>query len=120
MIQFKDVSVQGEYYLLPIHNRRLAELLNALHSFVSLELKKDIMITEIYRDPAQNAAQGGIPNSPHMTWEAVDIRSWIYTDTEIQRILGFLNAFTFRNGKQVAVYHAVKNGAPHFHIQYAK
>ena len=119
-IQFKDESLRQEYTSLALRNWRLFNLLSALEVFVRLELKKDLIITEIYRDAATNSAQGGIANSPHMTWEGVDIRSWIYTEAEIQRILAFLNTFTFRNGKQVGVYHAVKNGAPHFHIQYGK
>ena len=120
MIKFKDASVEAEYYALPFQNKRMRELLQALDIFVTLELGKELMITEIYRNWHDNTAQGGIPTSPHMTWEGVDLRSWIYTDAEIQRIVGFLNQFRFRNGKQVCVYHAVKNGAPHLHIQYGK
>ena len=120
MIKFKDPSIEKEYYQLPLQNKRLYKLLLALEQFCDLELGKDIILTEIYRDPTENAKQGGIPNSPHMSWEACDIRSWIYTDKEIERIKAFLNQFTFRNGKQVCVYHAVKGGAPHFHIQLAK
>jgi hypothetical protein len=119
-IKFKAQTEEKEFYQLPIHNSRMSLLLRALDAFCELELKKPVIITEIYRTPEENKAQGGIPNSPHLTWEGVDIRSSVFTDAEIERIKNFLNQFTFRNGKQVAVYHAVPGGAFHFHIQYAK
>lgn len=120
MLYFKTPKIEKEYHELPIHNRRMHMLLKALEIFCELELKKDVTLTEIYRDPAQNAAVGGIPNSPHMTWEGVDLRSSTFTADEIERIKAFLNTFRFRNGKLVCVYHAVPGGAFHFHIQYAK
>lgn len=120
MITFKDKSVEAEFNQLPVHNKRMRDLLTALEVFVRLELKKEVMLTEVYRDPTTNAAQGGIPNSPHMVWNAVDLRSWIYTEEEIQKILNFLNCFTYRSPKKTAVYHAVPGGAFHFHIQCLK
>jgi len=120
MIKFKDPSIEKEWYQLPVQNKRLYKLILALEQFLDLEIKKDLVITEIYRDAATNTAQGGIPNSPHLSWQAVDLRSSIYTNAEIERIKSFLNQFTFRNGKQVCVYHAVTGGAFHMHIQYAK
>ena len=119
-IKFKTPEVEKEYYQLPVHNARLSRLLHALEIFCDLELGKPVVITEIYRSAEENAKQGGIPNSPHLNWEGLDIRSTIYTEPEIERIKAFLNTFKFRNGKQVAVYHAVPGGAFHFHIQYAK
>jgi hypothetical protein len=120
MIRFKDTSVEKEFYQLSLQNKRLYKFALALEIFIDLELKKEILITEIHRDEATNKAQGGIDLSPHLTWEGMDLRSWIYTESEIERIKAFANTFSFRNGKQICVYHAVKNGAPHLHIQIAK
>lgn len=120
MIRFKDPSVEKEFNQLPVHNKRLYKALLMLEQYLDLEIKKDLILTEIYRDPTENAKQGGIPNSPHMNWEAADLRSFIYTEEEIAKITAFLNQLTFRNGKETCVYHAVKNGAPHLHIQVAK
>lgn len=119
-IQWKDNRLHKEWAELPVHNRRLRKVLDALSTFAELELGKDLVITCLYRDPAENAAVGGIANSPHMSWEAVDLRSSTFTQEEIDRMLAFLNCFSFRNGKKTAICHAVAGGAKHFHIQVAK
>lgn len=119
MIRHKDASVEKEFHELPYRNPRLYAVLRMLSYYCQIELKQDVVITEVYRDPATNAAQGGIANSPHLTWEAVDIRSLIYTPEEIEKIKNFLNCVTFRHGKQTCVFHQVPGGAPHFHIQVA-
>lgn len=127
MAKFKDARIEKEYNELPVHNPRLAKLLRAAETFVELEFKKEIVYTSIFRTQAEHDAlyaqtpPGLKPaSSPHMFWEAADLRSTIFTDEEINRLLGFLNTFTFRNGKQVSICHAVAGGAMHFHIQYSK
>lgn len=127
MIQTKDQRVAKELAELPVHNARLAKLLSVLVTFVELELKKDIVVTSILRTQAEHdALYAATPpaqrptSSPHMNWEAADLRSSTFTQPEIDRMVNFLNQFSFRNGKKVAMCHAIAGGAMHFHIQYAK
>ena len=83
------------------------------------------MITSIYRTKEEHdALYKNTPNPPpgsvHMAFEGVDIRSSDFSAADIERMLTFLNCFTFRNGKKVALYHQVAGNAFHFHIQFAK
>ena len=125
-MRFKDTRLAQEYNQLPIENKRLYQLMAVIDQFTELEFKKDVCITCILRTKSENDAlyaQVPVeqrPNSPHLNWEGVDIRSTDFTPSEIDRLLKFINTFTFRNGKQVGVYHQVAGNALHFHIQYAK
>lgn len=120
MLRFKTSEIEKQFYLLPVHNRRLKHVLEMTATFCDLEFKKDVVVTEIYRDAAQNAAVGGIPNSPHMNWEAADLRSSTFSDEQLTKLKTWLNFLTFRNGKQTCVVHAVPGGAFHVHCQVAK
>jgi hypothetical protein len=117
MILFKTPEIEKQYQELPVHNRRLKNAILMLDLFVSLELKKDIELTSLLRTPEENAAVGGIPNSPHLVWNAVDLRSTLYTDAEVNRIVAFMNSLTYHAGKSTAMAHAVGGGAYHLHIQ---
>lgn len=127
MLTTKTPKIEAELKLLQIHNPRLYSLLEMLSKFSELELGKDIMITSILRTQAEHDALYAATeaskrptSSPHMFWEAVDIRSAGIPPIAKSRMLNFLNQFSFRNGKQVAMCHAIAGGAEHFHIQYAK
>ncbi len=116
----KTPRIEHELGQLDVQNPRLLRVLQALEAYAMLEFNKDIVLTCLYRSPEENAAQGGIANSPHLSWEAADLRSSTFTGPEIDRMLGFLNWFSFRNGKKTAICHAVAGGAAHFHLQVAK
>lgn len=126
-MRFKTDREKTEFEQLPSYNYRLQNLLNALDIFVAMEFGKDICITSIHRTQAEHdalyantaAAQKPV-SSPHIFWEAADIRSTDFTPEEIGRMVNFLNQFKFRNGKNVGMYHQIAGGALHFHIQYAK
>lgn len=116
-----------QFGLLCKNNSRLYLLLHLLKDFVSLEFKKDLTLTEIYRTIEENSRiYSYLPenerpkSSVHCQWEGADIRSTDFTQIEIDKILKFLNCFKFRNEKSVGIYHQLRNGAPHFHIQFAK
>ena len=56
-----------------------------LTDFVGVEFNKDVMMTHILRTQSEQKALYAKEakkntSSPHMRWEAVDIRDWIYTD----------------------------------------
>lgn len=126
-MRFKTSQIESEFKDLAMQNGRMIRLLHALEIFTQLEFKKDFMITSIYRTQKEHdelykntpPAQKPV-NSPHMFYEAVDLRSSEFSTSEILRMVEFLNNFTFRNNKNVAMYHQVVGNAFHFHIQFAK
>jgi len=120
MITGKDARVQGELDQLPLHNARLVKVLTMVTLYCELEFKKDVVVTCVRRTPEENAAQGGIPNSPHTVWNAADLRSSTFSSTEIQKVVTFLNCLTYRAGKNTAMAHQVPGGVMHFHIQCLK
>lgn len=123
MIDFKTDRVKNEYAELLKKNQRLYRIIECLAQFTTLEFGKGIVITSIFRTPEEHAElykQTTNPpaTSPHMTWNAVDLRSSIYTDIEIQRMLKFLNCFLYKGGaKPTAIYHVILGNTYHFHIQ---
>lgn len=85
----------------------------------------DVCITSIFRTPEEHKAlYAATPEaqrpatSPHMRWEAADIRSTDFDSNEITRMLAFLNTWSGINGKPAAIYHTIIAGAPHFHVSY--
>lgn len=127
MIKFKTLREETEYGELFTENSRLCELLHNIESFVHLEFKKEIVITSIHRTEAEHQAlyvstpEAQRPKSSvHCQWEGLDLRSSIYTESEINRIVNFVNQFTFRNGKKACLYHEIPGNARHLHIQYSK
>lgn len=125
MIEFKTKRIEDEFRELPTKNLRLFELLHVIERYCHLEFNKPIVLTEILRTmEEQKALYAQTPNpptdSPHMHWRAFDLRSTVYTDAEIQRLLKFINNFQYQKGaKPTALYHKIAGNAYHFHVQYA-
>lgn len=123
-MRFKDQRCASEFQQLTIKNERLLRLITALEIFCENEFKKDICITSIYRTQEEHDAlyaNTPLPDkpgtSPHCFWEACDIRSSDFDIMQIDKMLKFLNAFTFRHGRNTALYHKINGNAYHFHIQ---
>jgi len=92
---------------------------------VEQEFNKNLVITCLYRSPEENAAlyKGAIEPKwrPHTLWCGADLRSSIYTQDEIQKLLSFLNHFTVFSGqRKCASYHAIAGNVHHFHVQCEK
>lgn len=124
-MQFKTDRLREEMNQLLVKNTELWKLMDVLDVYAKLEFSKDIVITSIFRTEEENAAlYAATPidkrpaRSPHMDWKAVDIRSSNFTDAEITKMLAFLNCFTNKNGKRIALYHEIPGNVKHFHIQY--
>lgn len=125
-IQFKTDRQKEEWFQLQSKNYKLYRLVKALNEFTELEFNKDILLTEVFRTQAefdslytQTPIEQRPKTSPHLNWGAVDLRSSIYSDREIQRLLSFLNVFTYFGGqRKVALYHTIAGNTMHFHIQY--
>ncbi len=122
---FKTPRIEAEYHELIIRNPKLMSLLACIAEFSMVELKKEAVITEIYRSEAEYKAlyaanPAAIPKAaPHTKWQAADLRSSIYTPREIERLLSFIHCFTFYGGQRTtALYHMIAGNVPHFHVQY--
>jgi hypothetical protein len=126
-LDWKTGRIKAEWNELPVHNARLARIVKLLVEYVDLEMGKNVVLTEILRtsDETQKlyaatvVAGGAVPSwRPHEIWNAVDLRSSLYTDREIEKIVAFLNQFTVYKGqRRCAVFHAIRGGAPHMHAQ---
>lgn len=58
-------------------------------------------------------------NSPHLYFEAADLRAFDFTSNEQQKLLAVLNTFTYKDGRPVSFIHNIGNGT-HFHVQYGQ
>lgn len=125
-IDFKTDRIRKEFLELQSRNPHLFSLLDELNIWVSNNLRKDIVITHLYRTKAEHdALYAQTPPekrpklSPHTLWQAADIRSKGFTDQEIGAIVKFItNRFKNPSGKPTAFAHAIAGGAFHVHIQY--
>lgn len=122
-MEYKSSKVQAEWAKLLTENPRLANIIETLNAFTNIEFNKQVVCTHIYRTPEEHKAlyaQTAKPpaTSPHMRWEAVDIRSTTFNDKEIAKMLTFLNLFTVYGGqRKCAIYHEIAGNTWHFHIQ---
>lgn len=125
-LKFKTDKIRDEYAQLASKNPALLELIVELTGHVADTFQKDVMLTSVYRTPVEQAnlyalSVKKVITSLHSSWEAVDLRSWIYTDSEIDSIVAYLNTrYKNKSGRNVALYHAIAGGVPHFHIALEK
>jgi hypothetical protein len=122
-LQFKTARIRDEWAQLGFKNQKLVDLIIDLADYASLHYKQDLTLTSIYRDAAEQAelyAQSArkVVNSPHSTWEAVDVRSLVFKKPEVDEMVSYLNTkYKNANGKIVALFHTIPGNAPHFHLQ---
>lgn len=122
MITFKTDTERSQYVELGTKNPKLVELLIDLDQMITKDYGKNIVLTSVYRSPEEQAslysqATRKVTNSAHTTYEAVDLRSWTFTDSERDEIVSYLNKkYKNANGKPVAMCHAIPGGTIHFHI----
>lgn len=122
MISFKTKDEKDEFAQLEKHNPALKALLVDAGEFTMLMYNKPIVITSIFRDMTEQSelykhSAHKVPVSPHMSWEAADLRSRTFTKEEIDRICEYLNLkYSNKNGKKVAFCHSIDGNAEHFHI----
>lgn len=106
-------------------NRPLYDLIIDLYKWVENQFDKDVIMTMIYRTQQEQEliyGEGTEKKSPHQFWQGLDLRSWIYTEKEIDAIVNYLNS-KYNDSNYygtTAMCHKVKEGAYHFHIQYYK
>ena len=121
-IQYKEPRIQQEFMSLGENNPTLQRLLYLASEYAELEFGKPIVLTCIYRSPAENAALYSASVEPtwkpHTLWLAADLRSSIYTPQEINKMLSVLNNVTVFGGqRKAAAYHEIAGNVYHYHIQ---
>lgn len=125
-MQFKTTKIKEEYNELTAQNKKLKTVLDMLDLYCMLEFKKEITLTHLFRTKeeheklyAQTPEHKRPKSSPHMFWNACDIRSWTFTDKEKDKMLRFLNCFNYKSGqgRPVAIVHTIAGNVEHFHIQ---
>lgn len=123
-MRFKTDKQLEDVNTLAVKNPKLYQILHMLEDFCTLEFKKDICVTDVYRTPADLAeiykeVPKPWPNSPHLYWNAFDLRSTDFIESERIRMLQFLNSFSYTSGqgKPVSFIHAITGNVMHFHVQ---
>lgn len=112
-------------------NPELNQLLINLAKMVKEKFNKDLIITMIYRTQSEqdylyrddSSYKLKKFKSPHQFWHAVDLRSWIYTESERSEMVKWLNTQgIIKNNyyKWTSKVHEVGSNGLHFHIQFAK
>jgi hypothetical protein len=124
-MQHKTPKIAEEFIKLEQQNKKLYDLLLLADKYSRMELGKELVLTHIFRTKAEHEelykdtpAAKRPASSPHQIWRAADLRSTIYTDAQIKKLLAFFNTFTGIQGKPVAVHHVVAGQQWHFHVSY--
>jgi len=129
MLRFKQRYIESEFKTLKRRNAPLTQLMLDLTEYVHGELKKDVVITHLLRSKrTQESIYGKNTKriSPHMLWQAVDIRDRIYTPDQKLKIVTYLKNYDLMNRAQfipaansrTVWVHQVGLHGMHFHIQY--
>lgn len=125
-LQPKDERINKELPELFKQNPAMAQLIACLTFFVEREFKKDVVVTSVYRTAQEQAdlykdvpEDKKVLNSPHCRWEAFDFRTSIFTPREKERLLTFLNCFTYQGGqRKVFMIHTIAGNVEHAHVQF--
>lgn len=109
MLYFKTSAIKTEWRDLRL-DKRLRFIIVAVVGYVSDVMEKDVVITSIFR-PGDSGVHG--------CWRGIDLRSWLYTDQEIRKIVRFVNDHVpYNSGRRykTCLHHNVGQGV-HFHFQ---
>ena len=129
MLRFKRQYLANEFKTLKMKNAPLAQLMLDLTDYVRGEFKKNVMVTHLFRSKRTQDriyGKGTKRISPHMLWQAVDIRHWIYTPGQKSKIVAYLKNYDSMNrarfihaaNSRTVWLHQVGAHGTHFHIQY--
>lgn len=123
-MKFKEFHMQTEFDTLRQRNPKLSKMVEIADQYAITEFNKELVITEVYRSEDEYKKLYALDLSkmpvhrPHSRYEAVDLRSSVFTDQEIQKLLALFHVFTVYGGnKPAAIYHQIAGGVMHFHIQ---
>lgn len=120
-LEFKTTAIESQFKELESRNKSLYRIIRTIDNKMKKDLGKGVVITEVYRTYEEQEMIYGkdFSISPHMTWEAVDIRTRDLPDKYIRALLFALNN-TFNEiniFSTTAIFHDIGLG-PHLHIQF--
>lgn len=122
---FKSDRIKDEYTKLALNNAKLYGILEVACAAFNAAYGKDFMLTSILRTKAENdELYKATPpdkrpqSSPHLFWQAADIRTKDLSKDEIEFLLKEFNSNTVYQGRRkCALYHEIPAQALHLHIQ---
>jgi hypothetical protein len=132
VIKFKQERQVREFEEIYPINPSLHKLLWKIADFVQEKYKKHITITSVHRTTEEHvrlykqvAPKLRPKSSPHMEWEAIDIRTSDLNDEIINDVVKTLgSSIGYKNSsgllRPTIVYHKIPGNAYHFHIQVNK
>lgn len=127
MLHAKNDSqrIKNELIELKTKNRELFDLIIDLYHYADHNFNKDVVITMIYRTQEEQESiygSGYSKKSPHQFYHAIDIRSRLYTQDEMNQMVKYLNERYNKNNyyKWTTKVHEVGDHGMHFHIQLVK
>jgi len=130
-VEFKNESsrLSSEWTSLLEKNAFLHGLIRDINTYTQTNFKKTITLTMIYRTDQEQAYlykddaryKERQFKSPHQFWHAVDIRSRTFTDSEVTKLVAYINDKYDADNyyRWTAKNHNVGSGI-HFHIQFSK
>ncbi len=125
MLIGKDARITGELNQLAVHNKKLYKLARLMSDYAEFMWGIDLTITSILRTQEENdelykntpVADRPKNPSPHLTWEAFDLRSRDLTPTQKDSLCKIANLVKRKDGKVTMFIHAIAGGAEHAHAQ---
>ena len=108
-MQFKTKELRYQWYG-GVLQPKLRSLLKAVDAYSRFHFGKQILVTSLVRKNNKH--------SVHYWGRGADIRSWIYTQSEIQDLLRFvIENFPYEGARyESAMYHSAGSGF-HIHLQ---
>jgi hypothetical protein len=113
MTRFTDMRFLGQYTRTPL---ALRKAVGDFSTWIDSKKWPEVTLTCVWRDPAENAKDNGVPNSLHMETpsRAVDIRSRDYTSEQMTEINAWLASRCPHDKFEVIT--APHGTGPHIHI----
>ncbi len=115
-IKYADGKLEREFKMLPEAIQRVVKELAEFVRDQAAEdaLDKDVTVTCVLRDPAQNTKVGGVATSLHLDCRAVDLRSKNYGTKQMDQISAWLSRRCPRKAYEVIT--KPHGTGPHIHI----
>ena len=120
-MRFKTEIIKKEWKKLAEKNPFLYQLLKDIEDYSIDQFNLVPVVTCIYRSQEETKRiYGRYKPSVHEFWRGVDIRSWIYTDEQLEQLVNFIkDNYEYdpkRPNKNIVIVHNVGKGK-HVHIQ---
>ena len=115
-IEFKTERIKNEFSKLVSKNPEFAKIVGAVQNFSVENFGKSLVITHLLRTKREQLEIYGEnykKTSFHQVWRGIDIRSRIYTNEEITKLITFMKTFNVR-----PLYHQIGNYGYHFHMSH--